>query len=370
MLHDPGLTGVYLIVDALDECDSHDSGLSQLLDLIINNLSEPSSKVKWLVASRYKSDIEKRLRPDNRSKINLELDSSLISSAINCYINAKVSELQEFDEELHKEVRSYLQENAEGTFLWVALVCKALQVEVWNARSVLEDLKSLQCGLDPLYNRMVKQIQRLQRSDVEICTRILSSVTLTYRPIHLKELVATAGLREELSDKLQALNRLVNMCGSFLTVREETIYFVHQSAKDYLIGEEGSQIFPSGQAEEHREIGYRSLKIMSDRLKRDICDLQMPGALLDELSDVNQEPLAPIRYACSYWVDHLEACDLPPEQIGLYDGGKVHEFLWKHFLHWLEALSLIRNISGAVSIIRKLERLLTVSDFKTHVLFS
>jgi len=61
--------------------------------------------------------------------------------------------------------------------------------------------------------------------DIEFCRRILSSVTLAYRPTHPKELVTTAILRGE-PDELQPLNELVDLCSSFLTVREGIIYFV------------------------------------------------------------------------------------------------------------------------------------------------
>jgi hypothetical protein len=125
---------------------------------------------------------------------------------------------------------------------------------------------------------MMEQIRGLKDSDdVESCIPVLSSVTLAYRPIHLKELVAVAGLQEEPND-IQALNELVDLCGSFLIVREETVYFLHQSAKDYFSSGKGSQVFPSGQAEEHCRIASRSLQVMSAILKRDICGLKMPGA--------------------------------------------------------------------------------------------
>ena len=199
--------------------------------------------------------------------------------------------------------------------------------------------------------------------DVEFCTMILSSVTLTYRPIHLKELVATAGLPEELLDDLQSLNELVDLCGSFFTVRDDTIYFIHQSAKDYFTTSKGSQIFPLGQAAEHCKIAFRSLQVMSNTLKRDICGLKMPGALLDGLNDVNQDPLAHIQYACCYWVSHLRDANLlSHEQIGLCDGGNVHIFFQKHFLHWLEALSLMRDMTGGIVIVKTLKSMLIVSN--------
>ena len=361
MLHDSSLAKVYLMVDALDECDSNSS---QLLDLIARNTSEPS-RVKWLVSSRNRPDIEERLRPaGSRAKISLELNSSHISRAINAFVDFKVSKLTElkaYKPELSDKVQSYLYAKADGTFLWVALVCKELQgVQVRRTLSVLEKFP---LGLQPLYDRMMEQIMCLNDSgDVELCRRILSSVTLAYRPLHLKELVATAGL-EESPDDLQSLNELVDLCGSFLTVRKETVYFIHQSAKDYFSTGKGAKIFPSCQAEEHCNIAFRSLRVMSDALKRDICGLQMPGALLGELVSINQDPLAHIRYACCYWVSHLlEASDLPHEKISLCDNGKVHKFLQKHFLHWLEALSLMGNISNGVVMVRTLESIRTVSE--------
>jgi hypothetical protein len=359
ILHDSSLTRVYLMVDALDECDSE---LSQLLDLIVRNISRPS-RVKWLVSSRNRPDIEERLRPaDSRAKISLELNSCHISRAVNAFIDFKVSKLTElkaYKFELREKIRSYLYAKADGTFLWVALVCKELQgVQVRRTLSVLERFPP---GLQPLYERMMEQIICL-KEDAESCRRILSSVTLAYRPIPLKELVVIAGLEESLDD-LQSLNELVDLCGSFLTVREEIVFFIHQSAKDYFSSGKGSWIFPLGQEEEHCQITLRSLQVMSDTFKRDICGLQMPGILLDELNGVNKDPLTHIQYACCYWVSHLrDASHLPLEQIGLCDSGKVHVFLQKHFLHWLEALSLMGNMSDGVVMVRTLESMLTVSD--------
>ena len=177
MLHDSSLARVYLMVDALDECDSE---LSQLLDLIAHNTFEPSSRVKWLVSSRSRSSIEVRLRPDKlRSKISLELNSCHISRAVNTFIDFKVSELAKngYTSQLQKEVRDYLHENAKETFLWVALVCKELRdVQV---RKTLSTLQKFPPGLHPLYERMMNQIWCLEDSeDVEFCRRILSSVTL------------------------------------------------------------------------------------------------------------------------------------------------------------------------------------------------
>jgi hypothetical protein len=198
--------------------------------------------------------------------------------------------------------------------------------------------------------------------DLEICERILASIMLAYRPIHLEELVSIAGLPEELSDDQGSLEELVGLCGSFLIIREGIIYFVHQSAKDYLnTHADHPEIFPYGRVEEHGRIVSRLLQVMSNTLQRDIYELHDPGCSIEQVSSPYPDPLSSIRYACVYWIDHL--CEIDRSlhhQAGLYDNGTIDLFLKKHFLHWLEALSLMRSISSGVVMIKKLENLLTV----------
>jgi hypothetical protein len=49
-------------------------------------------------------------------------------------------------------------------------------------------------------------------------------------------------------------------------------------------------------------------------------------------------------------------------QIGQRNHGQVDEFFQKHFLHWLEALSLMGKTSDGVLMVTALETTLTVSD--------
>jgi hypothetical protein len=118
MLQDPRLTRVYLIIDALDECES---GLLQLLDLIIRNASASSSRVKWLVSSRNRHDIEECLRLDNsRIKLSLKLNTLHVSSAVDVYIDHKLLELtqlKQYDSVLQGQVRDQLYQKARGNFL-------------------------------------------------------------------------------------------------------------------------------------------------------------------------------------------------------------------------------------------------------------
>jgi WD40 repeat protein len=53
---------------------------------------------------------------------------------------------------------------------------------------------------------------------------------------------------------------------------------------------------------------------------------------------------------------------LQRSNIQLYDNCQVHIFLQKHFLHWIEALCLIGDLSEGILVLRTLESILTVSE--------
>lgn len=193
MLHDPRLAEAYLIIDALDECDE---GLYQLLSLITETASS-STQVKWIVSSRERLDIEQQLAADEAGiKISLEVNTELVSQAIGAYIEYKVSKLPllRHNNTLQAQVRQQLRDKADGTFLWVALVFEELQFII-VAQDVTRVLDSVGRGLDPLYDRMMAQIQERQWYN-ESCCQVLAVVTLAHRPLHLLEQCGS-GLRRQ-----------------------------------------------------------------------------------------------------------------------------------------------------------------------------
>jgi hypothetical protein len=239
----------------------------------------------------------------------------------------------------------------------VALVCQNLEkIPQWNT---LAKLNSFPPGLDSLYERMMQQICSSHNAD--LCKRVLASIAIVYRPITLKELTSLIKMLEDMSDSLESLRDIIGHCGSLLTIREDTVYFVHQSVKDYLFRKASDEVFPSGKGEAHYTIFSRSLQVMSRTLQRDMYNLQVPGFLIDQVKVPEPDVLAAVRYSCLYWVDHLCACSRNAGQVNdLQDGGAIDYFVRKKYLYWLEALSLCRSMSDGVVSMEKLEALIEV----------
>jgi hypothetical protein len=121
----------------------------------------------------------------------------------------------------------------------------------------------------------------------------------------------------------------------------------HPSFRDFLLDKDrcGDPHFYIDKKKAHGSLAENCLRLMSANLKKDICDLRAPGAYAREVQIGRIEQCLPtdLQYACRYWVQHLRE-----SEVQLEDNGKVHSFLRDHLLHWLEALSLIRETSEGV----------------------
>lgn len=93
-------------------------------------------------------------------------------------------------------------------------------------------------------------------------------------------------------------------------------------------------------------------------LKSDIYDCGYPGLHVTDIrSHVSRDkdPLLPLPYSCESWVDHLKSSNGKVQ-----DEDVTHNFLKRHFLHWLEALSLIGGISKSIGLINVLQKMVDV----------
>jgi hypothetical protein len=93
-------------------------------------------------------------------------------------------------------------------------------------------LKLFPSGLDALYARIMHQVSH--SDDAETCRSVLTCTTLLYRPVTIIELALLAQRLNRFFNDLDSVREIISLCGSFLTIREDTVYFVHQSAKDFL----------------------------------------------------------------------------------------------------------------------------------------
>ncbi|KAL9057391.1 MAG: hypothetical protein Q9162_002336 [Coniocarpon cinnabarinum] len=337
---------VYLLVDALDECTT---SLEELLNLVIRLSAR--TNVRWLVTSRNEVHIRERLSLRG-VHTSLELNSSHVSAAVSSFINARLqylTQLKSYSSIQQMEVQRHLKTNAHDTFLWVALVCKELEKR--RPGQVRKTLTLFPSGLERLYDRMLTQVDEQDIEDANLCRQLLRFVAVAIAPQKLCVLPILSDFPEDAQGNEQNTVELVERCGSFLTVRNDLVHFVHQSAADFFTTSNGMRIFAYGYQRQQKMMASLCIDLMEKTLRKNVCNLLSSGIQQKEISDrdiVSRLPES-VQYACCHWLKHTEkGTFVETTAAGLECRNTIQRFLKKHVLHWFEALALQERLSEAI----------------------
>ncbi|KLU91642.1 hypothetical protein MAPG_10160 [Magnaporthiopsis poae ATCC 64411] len=351
ILQDPDIGNAIIIIDGLDECVHNRKELLHF----INQASSQCTHIKWVVSSRNWLDIEQGLH--SAMRLSLELNEKSVATAVELYVVSKVRSLAEnLSEEASQRITTKLLAKAQGTFLWVALVCQELSDRLYFPDSLEAVIEKTPPGLDALYSRMMEVISGLKER--ERIQTLLAINLAAYRPLALMELASLVPSGWSLEQDTGRLQRLIRLCGSFLTITVATVSWVHQSARDYLL----ETFFKESATRRavHWVMCQGSLESMlSAALRQDIYGLtKRHGPLASgigvkgfEEMRPSPDPLASIAYSCIYWAKHLEgSCVSDDPEKWETVRAKVKSFLETRFIYWLEALSILRHVpEGAQS---------------------
>ncbi|KAI9679647.1 MAG: hypothetical protein M1829_001609 [Trizodia sp. TS-e1964] len=236
---EPIIGAIYCVLDGLDECD--EASLEVLLNkfaalLLTQSNKAPICQLHLIILSRDLPELVPYLL-SSFPRIRLDPDAKTeVNGDIHRFIDLKVDELSRrrgYPAQLSVYVKEVFQRRAQGTFLWIGIVAKSL--ERYKLTEVERALDLFPPGLDGLYARILLQIDIDRR---EMAARILRWVVVAFRPLTLSELRIAVGATKGLSVNIsweKLMRDLVSYCGYFLTIKENEVNLIHQSAKDYLL---------------------------------------------------------------------------------------------------------------------------------------
>ena len=358
-----------LVIDALDECNG-DKDVRGILQLLAEAGSLKPIKLRVFVTSRPETPIRLGFRnmPGilHRDLVLNDVPWEIIDHDIAMYFRQELKDI-----ELNAQIIGCLIEKACGLFIWAATVCRYIKDGKRVASKRLSVIlkggktgKNPEKELDQIYtNILVDSISgdydEEEKGELfDLFRRIVGAIVILFSPL------STEALSKLLNIPRQDINQTLDDLHSVLEVPEiqaHSIRLLHPSFRDFLLAKERCQD-PQlwvDEKEAHGALADSCLRLMSDKLERDICSLRAPGALAKDVQANRIEECLPaeLQYACRYWVQHLQS-----SESSLADDGQVHVFLREHLLHWLEALSLIKKTSEGVLAIISLESLVTVSN--------
>ena len=244
---DPEADHVIMVLDALDECAEEDFAS------LIRNIQEQSlngqsvqGKLRYILTSRPYSKIISRFHDLLEAFPNIHIPGEEASEAIGHEVNRVVeyrldqlSKAKHLKFEVKNKLQAELLKVTHRTYLWVYLVFEYLEHEVFDTRldRITATVAKLPRGIDDAYEKILSK-----SNEDPMVRKALSIIFAANRPLTLEELNIAVELNEKsrsfhdlnLEDETAFKERLRNWCGLFVSVHGGKVYFLHQTAREFL----------------------------------------------------------------------------------------------------------------------------------------
>lgn len=359
-----------VVIDAFDECETEsENDIDTILQLIARAQKLNNIQLKFFITSRPELDIISSfnaiiddLHAAELNKVLVSRDKSAPKDDITKFLEheiAIIARRQMLTAGWPGE--SKIQElawKADGLFIYAATACRFLgdrkltkerlfsRLDLLLHGTVVE--RSPQKGLDDIYSRILQFSvvgDAIEEEKADIRDRfqvIVGAIVMLFEPLSANALGNILSIPEAtIKETLRSLFSVLSVSDENMPIR-----ILHLSFRDFLLDPQRcvNEDFWISQKKKHSELAYACLDVLSRTLKQDVCCLNDFSSLAARVSpsQLSQYLPAHVQYACRYWVDHLQRAGTD------FKDYQVHVFLKEHFLHWLEALSLLGSISEGV----------------------
>lgn len=362
-----------IVVDALDECEKEED-IRIILQLLSETKNMRLAPLRILVTSRPELHIRLGFRQmPNGAYQDLalhEVPKNAIEHDIRLFYEHELSAIRQARMlsqgwPTADQVQA-LVELAVPLFIFAATVCRYIGTKGGDPEDyldrVLQYQKSNFSQLDRTYLPVLEQLLVEQEEDekeawLRTFRNIVGSIVVLESPLSIASLARLLQVpQKKIQYRLDALHSVL----SIPDTDRVPVRLLHLSFRDFLVGRPrpGMSQFWIDERTTHKGLASRCLERMSgtDGLRQNMCNLQ----LATSRSGVDEGHIASclspdLQYACRYWVSHLQQ-----SQQVVVDGDTTHLFLQKHFLHWLEALSLMGELRRCVPLLNSLKKLVDV----------
>ncbi|KAH7201202.1 hypothetical protein DER44DRAFT_827832 [Fusarium oxysporum] len=363
---------VVMVIDALDECDQEAD-----IRLLINILSQAKTvlpQLRVFLTSRPELPIRlgfSEVQGSYQDLVLHEIPVEIVEHDILVFLNNEFKKIRHSfnmtvggerklppDWPGRRTVQS-LAQMAVPLFIFAATVCRFVGDRKRDSpptllRKVLDykskgHVSQLDRTYGPVLHSLITDIAENDKKQiVKDFKLIVGSIVMLADPLSVWALSQLLEVDPDVVD-----NRL-DMLHSVLSIpptRKAHVRLLHLSFRDYLITQEG--VFQVDERQTHETLAKHCLHVMWDGLRENICGLSFPGTCRSTVASSELEERIPphLQYACMHWVYHqMEG------ESKLNDDNKVYDFLTTHFLHWVEAMSLLGRAKECLDSLRSLAR--------------
>ncbi|KAM3149290.1 hypothetical protein ABEW05_010451 [Botrytis cinerea] len=244
---DPEAGPVIFVLDALDECEGKQFDvLVSMLNRHIQKDKKEIGKMKFLLTCRpYDSLTSQFHGPVNIFRIPGEEDSESIGKEVSSVIIHRVNQLGE-EKKLEPHIKAHLQEEllkiTHRTYLWVYLVFDHLESITFKKTNKGVDvaIKALPKSVNQAYEKILSKSENYLMVRKALCIVLAAHRPLTLAEMNIALNIDTVSRPIEYPDLEtdETFKRtLRNWCGLFISIHHNKVYFLHQTAREFLLSE-------------------------------------------------------------------------------------------------------------------------------------
>jgi ankyrin repeat protein/nucleoside-triphosphatase THEP1 len=239
---------IIIVLDALDECAELEfENLMRNIERLMHSNESSRSKLRFLFTSRpYEQIVAKfrgLLKAFPRIHIPGEEESEAISQEVNHvikYRTEKMAEEEGLTNDVKDDLANHLISIEHRTYLWVYLVFDFLKTEGFKKtrKGIIEATGFLPRSVNQAYEKILTKCK-----DQPKVQKAISIILAANRPLTLSELnvameidgktLSIHDLDLEREEDFKA--RLRSWCGLFVSIYRGNVYFLHQTAREFLL---------------------------------------------------------------------------------------------------------------------------------------
>jgi hypothetical protein len=367
-----------VVIDALDECEREED-IRAILQLLARMKDIQPVPLRIVVTSRPELHIRLGFKemPNGtyQDLILHEVPRSTIEHDIRLFLEHELSAIRiermlSSDWPATHQIQA-LVELAVPLFIYAATVCRYVGTKGGDPEEYLNNVlqypKAAFSQLDRTYLPVLDQLlgeqeDRDKEDWLHSFRGLVGSIVILASPLPIGSLARLLQVpQKQVKLRLDALHSVLSVPN-----REDIpIRLLHLSFREFLVEsqQQGKHLFWVDEKSTHKKLASCCLELMSgpSGLHQDLCSLPGPGTLRSEIDEGSVASSLPpeMQYACRYWVHHLKQ-----SQQDIVDGDTTHLFLQKHLLHWLEAMSLKRDLSQCFHLLDSLQAIAGVSSLR------
>ncbi|KAF2814318.1 uncharacterized protein BDZ99DRAFT_567968, partial [Mytilinidion resinicola] len=359
-----------VVIDALDECE-READIRAILQLLAQTKDIHPVLLRIVVTSRPELHIRLGFRemPNGtyQDLVLHEVPRRTIERDIRLFLLHELDIIRKkhmlsTDWPAPHQIRG-LVELAVPLFIYAATVCRYVGADSSDPEeyliNVLQHPRFVFSPLDQLYSLVLNQLlvgieERDKEPWLQAFREVVGSIAILESPLSIRSLAYLLQVRQtQVQHRLKGLHSVLSIPES----ENVPIRLLHLSFREFLVDPQkhGQSPFWVDERARHERLASHCLQLMSSTngLRQNMCELQ-PRTLRSEVDEGRiMSHLSPeLQYACRYWVYHLKQ-----SQCLVSDKATADTFLQKHFLHWLEAMSLIGETNKCVSLLETLSTL-------------